>query len=312
MKIKQLTEGISSILYHATSLDVASKIISQDEFRLTTTYANTSELSAGSKKLFFLSTTRSKSGGYTVASTAPHDAGNVVLVLDGQALSHNYTGDPVEFWGREFLNISPAKDEMEDRVYNDEPTIPNASRYIKAIHILFKDKLNQRARNALLVLKRSGIPVWLYQDQKAYLLQVTSRAKSISDFTLEPAEPGSKWSPVDRNAYEKQKRRREKKQGGTKEQNSLSHGMARWIKLMVTPVEQYDSLGQGMQSFISRLQYKFQNDDAKRSLEADLHNEKSNPYWINKLHPIMKRNRLRSASDILDFITKRWAPMVND
>lgn len=312
MKIIHITEGLSSVLYHATSLDVASKIIGDDVFRLTTTYANASEMSTGSKKLFFLSTTRSKSGGYTVASTTPHDAGNVVLVLDGQALSHNYTGDPVEFWGREFLNISPARDEMEDRVYNDEPTIPNASRYIKAIHILFKDKLNQQARTSLIVLMRSGIPVWLYQDQKAYLLQDTRRAKSISDFTLEPAEPRSRWSQVNRNAFDKQKRRREKKQGGTKEQNSLSQGMARWIKLMVTPVEQYDSLGQGMQSFISRLQYEFQNEDAKRSLEADLHNEKSDPYWINKLHPIMKQNRLRSASDILNFITKRWAPMVID
>jgi hypothetical protein len=312
MKIEQLCEGLSQVLYHSTSLLNASKIISSDEFRLATTYANDSEMSVGSKKLFFLSTTRSKTGAYTISNAYPHDAGNVVLVLDGRALGNNYTGDPVEYWGRSFLNLAPEKNEMEDRVYNDSPTIPNATKYIKAIHILFKDKLNARARTALIVMKRSGIPVWLYQDAKAFVLQDSRRAKSIADFEIEPAEPAGQYPRYDREAVKKQALRRDNKAGGSNEFNKLSYGMARWVKLMNTPVEQFNKLGTGSQQFVKELQYGYKNSDALRSLQADLHNETKNPYWVDKMQPIMKKNNLRSAQDILKFITQRWKPVAGE
>jgi hypothetical protein len=312
MKTEQICEGLSQVLYHSTSLLNASKIVSSNQFQLASTYANDSEMSAGSKKLFFLSTTRSKTGGFTMSNAYPHDAGNALLVLDGRALGNNYTGDPVEYWGREFLNHAPEKNEMEDRVYNDSPTIPDATKYIKSIHILFKETLNSRARTALIVLKKAGIPVWLYQDAKAYVLQDTRHAKSISDFTLEPAEPKHQSIRYDRAAVDKQTLRRDNKAGGSKEYNKLSYGMARWIKLMATPVENFDKLGKGSQQFVQSLQYGYSAEDAMRSLQADLHNETKNPYWVNKIQPIMKKNNLRSAKDILEFIIQRWKPVAGE
>jgi hypothetical protein len=312
MKTEQICEGLSQVLYHSTSLINASKIVSSNQFQLASTYANDSEMSAGSKKLFFLSTTRSKTGGFTMSNAYPHDAGNALLVLDGRALGNNYTGDPVEYWGRDFLRFAPEKNEMEDRVYNDSPTIPNATKYIKSIHILFKETLNARARTALIVLKKAGIPVWLYQDAKAYVLQDTRRAKSISDFTLEPAEPAHQSIKYDREAVNKQTLRRDNKAGGRKEYDKLSYGMARWIKLMATPVANFDKLGKGSQEFVRRLQYSYATEDALRSLQADLHNETKNPYWVNKIQPIMKKNNLRSAKDILEFITLRWKPVAGE
>jgi hypothetical protein len=312
MKTEQICEGLSQVLYHSTSLLNVSKIVSSNQFQLASTYANDSEMSAGSKKLFFLSTTRSKTGGFTMSNAYPHDAGNAVLVLDGRALGNNYTGDPVEYWGREFLNLAPDKNEMEDRVYNDSPTIPNATKYIKSIHILFKETLNARARTALIVLKKAGIPVWLYQDAKAFVLQDTRRAKSISDFTLEPAEPAHQSTRYDREAVNKQTLRRDNKAGGRKEYDKLSYGMARWIKLMSTPVANFDKLGKGSQEFVRSLQYGYQAEDAMRSLKADLHNETKNPYWVNKIQPLMKKNNLRSAKDILEFIIQRWKPVAGE
>jgi hypothetical protein len=312
MKTEQICEGLSQVLYHSTSLRNASGIVSSDQFQLASTYANNSELSTGSKKLFFLSTTRSKTGGYSVSNAYPHDAGNVVMVLDGRALGNNYTGDPVDYWGRDFLNFAPEKNEMEDRVYNDSPTIPNATKYIKAVHILFKDKLNAPARSALIVLKKSGIPTWLYQDAKAYVLQDVRRAKSISDFEIEPADPDHRGIRYDSAAVKKQTLRRDNKKGSRKEYDKLSYGMARWIKLMVTPVDQFDKLGKESQRYVQDLQYSYSTEDALRTLQADLHNETKNQYWIKKIQPIMKKNNLRSANDILEFITQRWKPVVGE
>jgi hypothetical protein len=282
MKTEQICEGLSQVLYHSTSLLNVSKIVSSNQFQLASTYANDSEMSTGSKKLFFLSTTRSKTGGFTMSNAYPHDAGNAVLVLDGRALGNNYTGNPVEYWGREFLKVSPEKNEMEDRVYNDSPTIPNATKYIKSIHILFKETLNARARTALIVLKKAGIPVWLYQDAKAFVLQDTRRAKGIADFTLEPAEPAHQSTRYDREATNKQSLRRDNKAGSSKEYDKLSYGMARWVKLMSTPVAKFDKLGKGSQQYVRSLQYGYDAESALRSLQADLHNETKNPYWINK------------------------------
>jgi hypothetical protein len=312
MKLIDLTEGLSPVLYHTTSLNGVSSIVGNDEFRLTTTYANDSEQEVGAKKLFFLSTTRSKTGGYTLSNAYPHDAGNVVMELDGRALSNNYAGDPVQYWSRSWLAMAPEKDEMEDRIYNDKPTIPNATQYIKAIHILFKDKLNPRARTALIVLKKSGIPVWLYQDKQAYLLQDTRRAKHMSEFNLEPAEPQERYPRADRNAFDKQTKRREKKAGETTEHNRLAYGMSRWITLMATPIEQYDNIGRGMRGFVRGLQYGYNNAEARRILKSDLHNAKNDDHWNDKMFPLMKANKLKSADDIIDFIAQRWAPVAGE
>jgi len=311
MKLIQLTEGLSSILYHSTTLQAAATIVASNKFKLSATYANSSELDTGSKKLFFLSTTRSKTGGYTIANAYPSNFGTVVMVLDGQELSYNYSGDPVEYWGRSILKSHPKKNEMEDRVYNDEPFIPNATKYIKEIHILLKDAITPRARKSFIILKKSNIPIWIYNNEQSFVLQDKRNAKSLSDFELEPPMPPERYPRADRIAFNKQQRRRERKLGDTKIHNKLSYGMSRWIKLMATPVDQFDSLGTGLRNYIRDLQ-RYDGGDSLRVLQADIHNASKDPYWNKKLAPIMRKNGLRSAKDILDFIKERWKPVVSE
>ncbi len=59
MRVEQLLEGISDVLFHITSLKNAAQIIEDDKFVLTHSFKNTSEEDASAKKLFFMSTSRS-------------------------------------------------------------------------------------------------------------------------------------------------------------------------------------------------------------------------------------------------------------
>jgi len=305
MKLKQLTEGISSVLYHATSLKNAASIIESNEFRLAPTFKNGAEVSTGSTKLFFLSTTRSKTGNYTLISAGNRD-GDAILVLDGDALGNNYSGKPVDYWGRTFRKETPTKNEMEDRIYNDNPTIPNALRYIREIHVLFKDKeISSNSRSYLVELKKSGIPIWLYDDVKSYILQIKDNAKPLSEFLLSKWKNRNIYPQIDRDATDKLLRRRAKKTGNKKELEKRSYGLKFWFELLTIPINQFDNLNFDMRNAISNL-YGFYGTDMKNSLNADLQNESGKPQWSKRLAPIMRKNGLRTSGDIFNFIKSRW------
>jgi len=127
MQVFQLIEGISPILYHMTSIYAAGKIVTENRFKLSASFGNDSEQQVGSQKHFFLSTTRSRMGGYTVRGA--YD-GHVIMVLDGKKLAHNYSGGPVQYWDRSMIALDHKYDETEDRVYADEPYIENATKFI--------------------------------------------------------------------------------------------------------------------------------------------------------------------------------------
>ena len=95
-----------------------------------------------SKQEYYLSTTRSKVGDYTLHQF--HKSG-LVFELNGDWFNHHYKGGPVDYWGGKLPHYGPGLkgrySEMEDRVFSDEPFIPlpkNPKELIKAVHILFK------------------------------------------------------------------------------------------------------------------------------------------------------------------------------
>lgn len=152
-----LTEGISSILYHFTSVQALYSILLSQKFYLKTgvfkqSYEHT--LSDG-KRMYYLSTTRNKNAneGY---SNGYKSEGAVRITLDGEKLSHKYKGVPTNYWGDEsalgrikYLNPNKVgyatkwddemkqhrNDETEDRIWSFHPTIPNVMEYIKRIDI---------------------------------------------------------------------------------------------------------------------------------------------------------------------------------
>lgn len=293
MRLLTLFEGISPILYHLTSLRSLKDIISSNKIRLSASFSNPSEEQTGSDKLFFLSTTRSKIGGYTLR---PAYDGSVLLVLDGRKLSHNYSGSPVDYWGQRMKSIDFKYDEMEDRIYSNEPYIDNILDYIKEIHVLIMKPITMDGRRALLEVKKSGIPLFLYDNEKDFLHQ--RNPKKLDDFEFSDEKPyRSGYDGIStRKVFAKNDKSR--------------FGFRRWNYLLTLPVEKYDTMHYNLKDIVRNIVYQGKDSSEFTAFMADLHNAKNSPRELQTLVDIMKKNKLRNASDVWDFLINRWEPII--
>lgn len=160
-----LTESISDIVFHHTTLFNAQQILTKDKFQLTPTFKNDTETNMGSAKKYFLSTSRSRTGDYHSSSNA-----GVLFTLDGRKMNSKFKGAPVDYWGREWN-----KDEMEDRVYTDDNAIP-ALQFIKEINIHSvaiendpSDRSNAFVLRIYSFARKNNIPVNVYSDIKSLM-----------------------------------------------------------------------------------------------------------------------------------------------
>jgi hypothetical protein len=102
----------------------------------------------------------------------------VTFKLDGRKLGERSKAAAVDYWGPEFPT-----NEMEDRVFTDQPWLEPASKYILEVHVGMRVK-GQQYRPARLeelkkifdISEKMGIPAFLYADEKTYgILNKTKR-----------------------------------------------------------------------------------------------------------------------------------------
>ena len=144
-----LTEGVSSVVYHWTSLYNCCEILKTNSFHMSRSIG-TNEY--GNKK-FYMSTTRNRNLKVSYANTMFRHAHAVArLQLDGDKLNATLKGFPVDYYGEDGkqryytgINIPFAlkqfhwDNEMEDRVVSNKPTIENFSQYIIRVDIYCAD-----------------------------------------------------------------------------------------------------------------------------------------------------------------------------
>lgn len=141
-----LIETLSDIVYHSCYIKDIYDILNENKFELTAQFG-TPEDKRFHNKLFYFSTSSTKWGGYNYKFP---DYNMVNIVLDGKKFSQRYKGMPVDYWGSEYrasalefgnsderLYNYNRNDEHEQRIYSNNPEIPNAVSYIKEVHILF-------------------------------------------------------------------------------------------------------------------------------------------------------------------------------
>lgn len=175
MRIRQILEGISQIVYHSTRAPEFKKIMTSDQFQLTPDLGSSLErgFRKGQKKLFYFSTSRSRTGAYHYP-TKEMSNGTVLFKLDGRALmAAGYSGSPLDYWADPEMPTYADNDEMEDRIYSTKPVIPSASKYITEIHIYYnpddsRPGLAGALRAGALAAKRAGIPVYVYDNIRYY------------------------------------------------------------------------------------------------------------------------------------------------
>jgi 8-oxo-dGTP pyrophosphatase MutT (NUDIX family)/2'-5' RNA ligase len=305
--------GLSPIVYHLTSVGDAANIISEDRFLLAPAARAKSEQESKPKgKYFFLSTARSPQSRFF-----KNYGRGAILVLDGDALGHNYKGLPTDYWGPEFRKADPQSTEMEDRVWSTEPEIPNATKYIKEIHLLLEKEGQGPAntyygvsRKTLLTLETAGVPCWIYGDKKDFLLMNTAKAIPISqvfpkeDTGKAKAFPPTEDEPKDEDEafLRKHQRAREVEKPNLKQ----IPGLVEMIKL-----DSYDDLSDvGKKSVGKLLQHGFEYDEYARSVENDLKNIGKQP------HPSVTEV-VKAADDaggmkkLIENLRAKWRPQLD-
>lgn len=190
MRIQQILEGISQVLYHSTRAPGFGKIMTDNQFQLTPDLGSQLErgFRKGKRKLYYFSTSRSRTGAYHYP-TKEYSNGTVLFKLDGAKLmADGYSGAPLDYWADPEMPTYADNDEMEDRVYSTSPVIPNAVKYITEIHIYYNPSINATStqsapaslRAGAIAAKRAGIPVYVYTDINAYNLLKTSASTDAS------------------------------------------------------------------------------------------------------------------------------------
>ncbi len=276
-----LTEGATPVLYHYTHTGNLGKILANNEFSLATSLGTGAESPHDVKGApYYLSTTRSKTGAYH-QSPGNYSA---MLVLDGQALAQNYKVKPVDYWGQGF-----GQSEDEDRVYSREQTIPNASKYIKEIHILTEmkdfpgfsgDQTRRGLRKALIDGKKLGVPMYLYRDRKAWILQDKRKALPVSQALDKPQEPEKRWPSMKKTNWFKP-----------------------WLELYYQNTA--EKLSQDATRLLKNLRYDDYNGQVTRRLLNDVHNDKRSPN-VAALVKVMKKHRLNTVADYTGLLKQKW------
>jgi hypothetical protein len=303
-----LREGISDIVYHATNIGAAVKILQSDEFILTAPIGADAMVKGKTKQYFFLSTTRSKHGRYHMNNWQ-----GVVMELDGRKLATKYKGQPIDYWGPEFRKINPTGNETEDRIFSPTPTIPKATKYIKSLHVLLpvnqaepakgtgffateaKPKgtveadLDGAAKKRVMALwveaKKNKIPISFYDERAAWLAQRKPMDLKTAQLALSRTAPDAFPPP--------------KTYGRAEGKSSLYP----WVELIQKPVGQ--PLSKKPWGGAERTKDGLGNFDVGNVFAADFSNAKHTKDAGTVLS-FMRKNKMTTFKELLDWLHQKW------
>lgn len=280
-----VVESLSRVAYHATGLAAANKILQSGNFELSSAPGSIEQQYAPPGKPYFLSTTRTKTGGYHQGTTWR----GAMFVLDGNWFNQRYKSGPIDYWGNRGSGMRAS--EAEDRVFSAEPTIPIDG--VSAVHILVDnnqpDSENLQANRAaarqiLIAAKTRGIPAYYYDNHNAWLRQDTSNTADVSQLTGK--KPNSYYRGMRRRTY-----------------------MHNWLELM--GATQQNQLSKDADKTRYNLNYDYDRDAAAKSLEVDMSNARkpdSGPERETavKIIRYMNQHRLNTIRQFVDHIAAKW------
>lgn len=279
-----ITEALSPIVYHYTSPHAARKILQAGEFELSSATGSVEQQYAPKGYPYFLSTTRTRRGGY-------HDTGyqvnkGVLFVLDGSWYNSRYPAGPVDYWeNRDPAKVSHRKHEAEDRIYSRNPTIPTKG--VTSVHILVTDDADDNtraeARRSLILAKRQNIPVYYYNDQSAWLNFDTSKTAPVGGLT---GQASDRSYISGRRGY-----------------------LLPWLELI--QAREQSQLSKKADGIRYGLNYTYDKQSAAQGLANELSNARkpgSGPDRENaiKIIKYMQQNRLNDISELVDHLAEKW------
>lgn len=199
-----ITERVSSVVYHFCGVNSCYHICDSNEFILSSVFRGSADSEVNRGAGYYLSLTRQSSHKLGFSRTK-----DVRIQLDGDALNQRYKGGPVDYWGvsmgkqyyykkdsgNDYLGKQQSRTENEDRVFSNEPVIPNASRYIVRIDIYLDKRF---AHNNILVWRILHTEfrdrVFVYDNMSDFEAR---NANTINDEILTNGDAYSKYSAED-------------------------------------------------------------------------------------------------------------------
>ena len=294
-----LLESLSKIVYHYTSLSAAHSIVTTGQFQLSSTTGNKVEASHAPEGYpYFLSTARSKTGGYhhTIGKSA------VMFVLDGEYYNSRYKATPIDYWQDRnphnwmHSNGTNRSHETEDRIFAKTSTIPVSG--VSAVHVYVNSTngydeydafIPRLARQTLLAAKSKGIAAYLYEDEAAWRKLDTSKAVPIANSTALKSPSNDKPT-------------------GGRVRDRFSF-LTPWLE--VAFAKNKASLSKKAAELVYQIKYqKYYRADVAKRLSQDLANG-GKPKSIDrdatvKLITLMKTLKANTVAEFVDHMAEKW------
>lgn len=294
MRISEvITESLSRIAFHYTSNVTALKILQSGNFELSSALGSVEEMYMPKGKPYFLSTTRTRMGGYHAGTGTTR---GVLFVLNGDWFNQHYVSRAVDYWENRNPQLAHHRtSEAEDRVFSAEPTIPLDG--VRAIHVYLavdasgnEIEAHSRAvtRELLISAKTRGIPTFFYTDRNAWL-HMDSRHQG--DVKLLTGQRDPSWSRRKRKAY-----------------------MQPWIDLML--INDPKKLNADADRLRYNLSYTYNKDHSIRDLNNEMSNARKPGYDENRYAAVriisyMRQNKLNNMTEFVDHIAEKWKNIIS-
>jgi len=281
-----LTEMLTDLVFHFTSLRNGLKILENGRFNLTPSIGTGAEdiLKSGDR-VYSISFARSRTADYTVQNAYSQ---GVVFNINGDYFNKNFRSRAVDYWER-FWAKTDRTSEMEDRLFSFKPFIKfDPTKAFSEIHILstqLKETEPHYVVRFMKEAKKQNIPVFVYNDKKAFVLQDKRKSLSLQEIKsliTDPMEP-SKYSRPKRDYFDK------------------------YIELMMK--KDRSELSKDARKKLWYMGGSMYNEDMTRSLSADIHNLKKDEIYQDQIYTIvkyMKKNKLKTIRSLIDHLSDKW------
>lgn len=188
-----LKEGLTDIVYHFSAVGNAVGVFKDNAINASPVFGEEEELSKG--KYYFISTTSTKDPKSGFASTMKNNYIPLVCFnLNGREINNRYKSVRVDYFSSledeedGNVNKETVKDEMEDRIIMNEPSLSPLSKYVIEVHVEYSEDIEG---DTYLYLKKKAdeldVPIYFYDEEKNFASQ--NKQKSIDINELLSGEP---------------------------------------------------------------------------------------------------------------------------
>ena len=311
MRIQELLlEAATDTVYHYMSTMDAVRTLNDGFYSLESSSGISTEeemMPKGLKvKPWYLATTRSKVGDYTIRHGGESGA---VFQLDGRWLNSRYTTLPVDYWAGSHRpsDFNTGKDartrEAEDRVFSDDYRIPLKGSTV-AVHVFiipFSElpdwsdgrRLGYRAaeiRDIIKLGQQQNIPVYLYDNKTKWL---TQRERYRIDPNSEYGKQLLKGEPLEPTDYQRT-------------ESDYHANLRFWVELL------QKNPGDVLSEPANKLRYYLRYyGDMLNQLVNNLHNTARDPTnpdykYLIPINRFMSKNRIAKAKDLYTYLHNKW------